>query len=116
MEAKIKDGILIALIITLLIILGIGRCQFNKLEKEYQQMKIEQVDYKYKIDSLNKVNNQQLYIIDSISLNICNLQKDIDNLNKYKEELESQLDDFQIKTNLDENVILLRDNIWNYSH
>lgn len=116
MGTKIKDGILIALIIALLTILGIGWHQFNKLEEEYNQIKIEQVDYKYKIDSLTKVNNRQLYIIDSISLNINNLQKDIANLNKNKEELESQLDDFQIKTNLDENVILLRNNIWNYSH
>lgn len=113
---KIKDGILIALIIALLIILGIGWYQFNKLEEEYNHIKIEQIDYKYKIDSLTKANNQQLCIIDSISLNINNLQKDIVSLNKNKEELESQLDNFQIKTNLDENVILLRDNIWKYSH
>lgn len=113
---KIKDGILVALIAGLLVILGIGWCQFNKLEEEYNHIKIEQIDYKYKIDSLTKANNQQLYIIDSISLNINNLQKDIANLNKDKQELESQLDDFQIKTNLDENIILLRDNIWKYSH
>lgn len=113
---KVKDGILIALIIALLVILGIGWHQFNKLEEQYNQIKIEQVDYKYKIDSLTKVNDQQLYIIDSISLNINNLQKDIEDLNKDKQDLESQLDDFQIKTNLDENVILLRDNIWKYSH
>lgn len=116
MGTKIKDGILIALIVALLIILGIGWNQFNKLEEEYNQIKTEQVDYKYKIDSLIKANNQQLYIIDSISLNINNLQKDIEDLNKDKQDLESQLDDFEIKTNLDENIILLRDNIWNYSH
>lgn len=114
--SKIKDGILIALIIALLIILGIGWYQFNKLEKEYNQIKVEQVDYKYKIESLTKANNQHLYIIDSLSLNLNNLQKDGVDLNKNKEELESQLDDFQIKTNLDENAILLRDYLWKYSH
>ena len=113
---KIKDEILVTLIVGLLVVLGIAWYQFNKLEEEYNQIKTEQVDYKYKIDSLTKTNNQQLYIIDSISLNINNLQKDIANLNKDKQELESQLDDFQIKTNLDENIILLRDNIWKYSH
>lgn len=113
---RIKDGILIALIIVLLIVLGVGWNQFNRLEEQYNQIKNEQVDYRYKIDSLSKINNQQAYIIDSISLNIYDLQKDIADLNKDKQELESQLDDFQIKTNLDENVILLRDNIWKYSH
>ena len=113
---RIKNGILIALIIVLLIVLGVGWNQFNRLEEQYNQIKIEQIDYKYKIDSLSKINNQRSHIIDSISLNIYDLQKDIDILNQDKQKLEAQLDDFQIKTNLDENVILLRKNIWNYSH
>ena len=95
----------------LLIVLGVGWNQFNRLEEQYNQIKIEQIDYKYKIDSLSKINNQRSHIIDSISLNICDLQKDIDILNQDKQKLEAQLDDFQIKTNLDENVILLRKNI-----
>ena len=62
------------------------------------------------------INDQNIYIIDSLSLNISNLQKDIISINKDKQELEYQLDKFEFKDNLEDNVILLRDNIWKYSH
>lgn len=111
-----KDGILIGLIIALLIILGIGWYQYSKLENRFQEIQIKQNEYLYKIDSLNKINNQNVYVIDSLSLNIFNLQEDIISINKDKQELESQLDKFEFKDNLEDNVILLRDNIWKYSH
>lgn len=111
-----KDGILIGLIIALLIVLGIGWYQYSKLEDEFQEVQIKQNEYLYKIDSLSNINNQNTYIIDSLSLNISNLQKDIISINKDKQELESQLDKFEFKDNLEDNVILLRDNIWKYSH
>lgn len=111
-----KDGILIGLIIALLIVLGIGWFQYSKLENKFQEVQIKQNEYLYKIDSLNNINNQNIYIIDSLSLNISNLKKDIISINKDKQELESQLDKFEFKDNLEDNVILLRDNIWNYSH
>lgn len=111
-----KDGILIGLIIALLIILGIGWFQYSKLENKFQEVQIKQNEYLYKIDSLNNINNQNVYIIDSLSLNIFNLQKDIVSINKDKQELESQLDKFEFKDNLEDNIILLRDNIWKYSH
>lgn len=111
-----KDGILIGLIIALLIVLGIGWFQYSKLENKFQEVQIKQNEYLYKIDSLNNINNQNIYIIDSLSLNIFNLKKDIISINKDKQELESQLDKFEFKDNLEDNVILLRDNIWNYSH
>lgn len=114
METKIKDGILITLIIALLIILGIGWCQYSKLESQFQEVQIKQNEYLYKIDSLNNINDNNLYIIDSLSLNISNLEKDIVNISKDKQELESKLDKFEFKNNLEDNVILLRDNIWSH--
>lgn len=111
-----KDGILIGLIIALLIVLGIGWFQYSKLENKFQEVQIKQNEYLYKIDSLNNINNQNTYIIDSLSLNISNLKKEITSINKDKQELEYQLDKFEFKDNLEDNVILLRDNIWNYSH
>lgn len=111
-----KDGILIGLIITLLVVLGIGWYQYSKLENKFQEIQIKQDEYLYKIDSLSNINNQNIYVIDSLSLNISNLQKDITSINKDKQELESQLDKFEFKDNLEDNVILLRDNIWKYSH
>lgn len=111
-----KDGILIGLIVALLIVLGIGWFQYSKLENRFQEIQIKQNEYLYKIDSLNKINNQNVYVIDSLSLNIFNLQKDIISINKDKQELESQLDKFEFKDNLEDNIILLRDNIWKYSH
>ena len=111
-----KDGILIGLIIALLIVLGIGWFQYSKLEDKFQEVQIKQNEYLYKIDSLSNINNQNVYIIDSLFLNISNLQKDIISINKDKQELESQLDKFEFKDNLEDNVILLRDNIWKYSH
>lgn len=111
-----KDGILIGLIITLLVVLGIGWYQYSKLEDKFQEVQIKQDEYLYKIDSLNKINNQNVYVIDSLSLNIFNLQKDITSINKDKQELESQLDKFEFKDNLKDNIVLLRDNIWKYSH
>lgn len=111
METKIKDGILITLIIALLIILGIGWCQYSKLENQFQEIQIKQNEYLYKIDSLNIINNNNLYIIDSLSLNISNLEKDIINVSKDKQELESKLDKFKFQNNLEDNVILLRENI-----
>ena len=111
-----KDGILIGLIIALLIVLGIGWYQYSKLENRFQEIQIKQNEYLYKIDSLNKINNQNVYVIDSLSLNIFNLQEDIISINKDKQKLESQLDKFEFKDNLEDNLILLRDNIWKYSH
>ena len=111
-----KDGILIGLIVVLLVVLGIGWFQYSKLEDKFQEVQIKQNEYLYKIDSLNKINNQNVYVIDSLSLNVSNLQKDIISINKDKQELESQLDKFEFKDNLEDNVILLRDNIWKHSH
>ena len=111
-----KDGILIGLIVALLIVLGIGWYQYSKLEDKFQEIQIKQNEYLYKIDSLNNINDQNIYIIDSLSLNVSNLQKDIISINKDKQELESQLDKFEFKDNLEDNIILLRDNIWKYSH
>ena len=111
-----KDGILIGLIIVLLVVLGIGWYQYSKLEDKFQEVQIKQNEYLYKIDSLNNINNQNTYTIDSLSLNISNLQKDIISINKDKQKLESQLDKFEFKDNLEDNIILLRDNIWKYSH
>lgn len=111
METKIKDGILITLIIALLVILGIGWCQYSKLESQFQEIQIKQNEYLYKIDSLNNINDNNLYIIDSLSLNISNLEKDIVTISKDKQELESKLDKFEFKDNLEDNIILLRDNI-----
>lgn len=108
---KIKDGILISLVIALLIILGIGWFQYSKLEDKFQEVQIKQNEYLYKIDSLNNINNNNLYIIDSLSLNISNLEKDIINVSKDKQELESKLDKFKFQNNLEDNVILLRENI-----
>ena len=111
-----KDGILIGLIIALLIILGIGWFQYSKLEDKFQNSQLKQNEYLYKIDNLNNINNQNTYIIDSLSLNISSLKKEIASINKDKQELEYRLDKFEFKDNLEDNVILLRDNIWNYSH
>ena len=98
-----KDGILIGLIIALLVVLGIGWFQYSKLEDKFQEVQIKQ--------------NENQYIIDSLSLNVSNLQKDIISLNKDKQELKSQLDKSEFKDNIDDNTILLRDNIiWEYSH
>lgn len=111
-----KDGILIGLIVALLVVLGIGWFQYSKLEDKFQEVQIKQNEYLYKIDSLNNINNQNTYIIDSLSLNISNLKKEIVSINKDKQELKYQLDKFEFKDNLEDNVILLRDNIWKYSH
>lgn len=111
-----KDRILIGLIIALLVVLGIGWYQYSKLEDKFQEVQIKQNEYLYKIDSLNNINNQNIYTIDSLSLNISSLKKEIASMNKDKQELESQLDKFEFKDNLEDNIILLRDNIWKYSH
>lgn len=111
-----KDEILIGLIIALLIVLGIGWYQYSKLEDKFQEVQIKQNEYLYKIDSLNNINNQSIYVIDSLSLNVSNLKKEIVSINKDKQELESQLDKFEFKDNLEDNIIILRDNIWKYSH
>lgn len=114
METKIKDGIFITLIIALLVILGIGWCQYSKLESQFQEIQIKQNEYLYKIDSLNNINDNNLYIIDSLSLNVSNLEKDIVNISKDKQELKFKLDKFELQDNLEDNVILLRDNIWSH--
>lgn len=111
-----KNQILIGIIVALLSILVVEWIQYSKLEDKFNSLQLEQNEYLYKIDSLNNVNNINSYIIDSLSLNISNLQENIITINKSKEDLKSQLDKFKFKTNLEDNVILLRDNIWKYSH
>lgn len=111
-----KNQILIGIIVALLSILVVEWIQYSKLEDKFNSLQLEQNEYLYKIDSLNNVNKINSYIIDSLSLNISNLQENIITINKSKENLKSQLDKFKFKTNLEDNVILLRDNIWKYSH
>lgn len=111
-----KHGIYIGLVIILLIIIGIEYYSYNKLEIQFQEYQIQQDKYIKQIDSLSQINKENTYIIDSITLNITKLQKEIECISKDKEELESKLDDFVIKNNLDSNVITLRQNIWKYSH
>lgn len=111
-----KNQILIGIIVALLSILVVEWIQYSKLEDKFNSLQLEQNEYLYKIDSLNNVNKINSYIIDSLSLNISNLQENIITINKTKENLKSQLDKFKFKTNLEDNVILLRDNIWKYSH
>lgn len=112
-----RDGILIGLIIALLIVLGIGWYQYSKLEDKFQEVQIKQNEHLYTIDSLKNINDQNIYIIDSLSLDVSNLKKDIISINKDKQELESQRDKFKSKDNTEDNTILLRDNIiWEYSH
>lgn len=112
-----RDGILIGLIIALLIVLGIGWYQYSKLEDKFQEVQIKQNEHLYTIDSLKNINDQNIYIIDSLSLDVSNLKKDIISINKDKQELESQRDKFKFKDNTEDNTILLRDNIiWEYSH
>ena len=111
-----KNQILIGIIVALLSILVVEWIKYSKLEDKFNSLQLEQNEYLYKIDSLNNVNNINSYIIDSLSLNISNLQENIITINKSKENLKSQLDKFKFKTNLEDNVILLRDNIWKYSH
>lgn len=106
-----KNQILIGIIVALLSILVVEWIQYSKLEDKFNSLQLEQNEYLYKIDSLNNVNNINSYIIDSLSLNISNLQENIITINKDKENLKSQLDKFKFKTNLEDNVILLRDNI-----
>ena len=106
-----KNQILIGIIVALLSILVVEWIQYSKLEDKFNSLQLEQNEYLYKIDSLNNVNKINSYIIDSLSLNISNLQENIITINKTKENLKSQLDKFKFKTNLEDNVILLRDNI-----
>jgi len=111
-----KHGIYIGLVIILLIIIGIGYYNYNKLETQFQEYRIQQDEHIKQIDSLSQINKENIYIIDSITLNITKLQNEIECISKDKKELESRLDDFVIKNNLDSNVITLRQNIWKYSH
>lgn len=111
-----KHWIYIGLVIILLTIIGIGYYNYNKLENQFQEYRIQQDEYIKQIDSLSQVNKENIYVIDSITLNITKLQKDIECISKDKRELESKLNDFVIKNNLDSNIIILRQNIWKYSH
>lgn len=111
-----KHGIYIGLVIILLAIIGIGYYSYNKLEIQFQEYQMQQDEYIKQIDSLSQINKENTYIIDSITLNITKLQNEIECISKDKKELESKLDDFVIKNNLDSNVIILRQNIWEYSH
>lgn len=111
MKAWVK-WIISGLIIVLLIVIGLGWIKINKL----QSARItEQESYELIIDSLNKTNNRYLYIIDSISLSVTNLEKEIEIIKETKEVLETQLYQFEFTSDLDENVILLRENIWKHS-
>ena len=111
-----KDGILIGLIIALLVVLGIGWYQYSKLEDKFQEVQIKQNENQYIIDSLKNINDQNIYIIDSLSLTVSNLKKDVMSLNKDKQELKSKWDKFEFKNNLEDNAILLGDNLCKHSH
>ena len=104
-----KDGILIGLIIALLIVLGIGWYQYSKLEDEFQIKQNEIESLSLTVSNLKK---------DIISLNKDNqeLKSQVDSISKDKQELESQRYKFKFKDNIEDNTILLRDNLCKHSH
>lgn len=112
-----KNGIWIKIVICVLcIIIGILGCNYYWLKKDYQLVSKDCDKYEQVANELLEENLKNKRIIDSLTIDIEELQKDIHDISKSKYELESKLEQFEFKTNLDENVILLKENIWNYSH
>lgn len=104
-----KTWILLIIIVVFGILFGIFYYKANKLaDEKYELMKH---DYIEQIDSLNRINKNYLNTIDSLALNITDLNNQIEYLNRDKEELEDKIHDFTISSNLSEGVELLRQNI-----
>lgn len=112
-----KNGLWTKIVICVLcIIIGILGCNYYWLKKDYRIIDNDKNKYEQLSDELLEENLKNKRIIDSLTIDIEELQKDIKDISKSKYELESKLEQFEFKTNLEDNVILLRDNIWKYSH
>lgn len=105
------NKIWIVIVISLVIILCIGFYSHKSLEKITEKYQLINQDFIEQVDSLNKVNKDHLNKIDSLSLNIINLNNQIEFLNKDREELKDKIYNFTISSNLSEGVELLRQNI-----
>lgn len=112
-----KNGIWTKIVICILcIIVGILGYNYYWLKKDYQLVSKDCDKYEQVASELLEENLKNKRIIDSLTIDIEKLQKDIHDISKSKYELESKLEQFEFKTNLEDNVTLLRDNIWKYSH
>ena len=112
-----KNGIWTKIVICILcVIIGILGCNHYLLRKDYRIIDNDKNKYEQLATELLEENLKNKRIIDSLTIDIEELQKDISDISKSKYELESKLEQYEFKTNLDENVILLKENIWNYSH
>lgn len=106
--------VLIGVVFT--IIVGLNIYLWVSLKNQQDQFNTELRLNLDKIDSLNKQNDNYLFLLSNSLNKIDSLDKIIININKEKQLLESKLDDFKFQNNLDSNVILLRQNIWNELH
>lgn len=112
-----KNGLWTKIVICVLcIIIGILGYNYYWLKKDYRIIDNDKNKYEQLSNELLEENLKNKRIIDSLTIEIEELQKDIKDISKSKYELESKLEQFEFKTNLEDNVTLLRDNIWKYSH
>lgn len=112
-----KNGLWTKIVICVLcIIIGILGYNYYWLKQDYHIIDNDKNKYEQLSNELLEENLKNKRIIDSLTIEIEELQKDIKDISKSKYELESKLEQFEFKTNLEDNVTLLRDNIWKYSH
>lgn len=102
--------VLLGMLFTIIVGLNIYLWINLKSQKEIQQSQYEE------IESLKKLNVQYSEIIDSLSNKIYQRDSLILNLTEEKKQLLLKLDGFNLQNNLDSNVIILRQNIWNELH
>lgn len=96
----------------LLILLIIGNFRYNRLSKQINQIKIENIEH---IDSLKYINKELEKQISTYKVEISDLENTIDSLQKVKNKILVKKDGVVVSKSVSEGIVRLQNNLskWN---
>lgn len=96
----------------LLILLIIGNFRYNRLSKQINQIKIENIEH---VDSLKYINKELEKQISTYKIEISDLENTIDSLQKVKNKILVKKDGVVVSKSVSEGIVRLQNNLSKWS-
>lgn len=96
----------------LLILLIIGNFRYNRLSKQINQIKIENIEH---VDSLKYINKELEKQISTYKVEISDLENTIDSLQKVKNKILVKKDGVVVSKSVSEGIVRLQNNLSKWS-
>ncbi len=96
----------------LLILLIIGNFRYNRLSKQINQIKIENIEH---VDSLKYINKELEKQISTYKVQISDLENTIDSLQKVKNKILVKKDGVVVSKSVSEGIVRLQNNLSKWS-